>query len=164
MITIGVLSDTHIPSRSDSVPHEVLSAFENVDAIIHAGDITTMNVIDTLSKIAPLHAVQGNMDEPEIKHKLPIKRIVEIGGKRIGVTHGAGSPFNIHKRVIKSFADDHVDCIVFGHTHKAEKFYKNNMLILNPGSVTDKIFSKTQSFAMIFINDDSSINAEILNI
>jgi len=164
MISIGVLSDTHIPARSDSIPHEVLCAFDNVDAIIHAGDITTMNVVDTLTKIAPLHAVQGNMDEPGIKEKLPLKKVVEIGGKKIGVTHGAGSPFNIKKRVLKSFENNRVDCIVFGHTHKAEKFYKNNILVLNPGSVTDKVFSKTQSFAMIFINDDSTINAEIITI
>ena len=164
MISIGVLSDTHIPARSDCIPHEVLSAFENVDAIIHAGDITCVNVIETLQKVAPLHAVQGNMDEPAIKEQLPVKKVLKIGGKRIGITHGAGSPFNIKKRVIKSFENDGVDCIVFGHTHKAEKFYKNNILILNPGSVTDKIFSKTQSFAMIFINDDSTINAELITI
>ncbi|MCD6460212.1 metallophosphoesterase family protein [bacterium] len=164
MISIGVLSDTHIPAQCDSVPYEVLSAFSGVDAIIHAGDITSMKVIHILSKIAPLHAVQGNMDEPEIKNILPAKKIFEIGGKRIGITHGAGPPFNIKKRIYKLFADDGVDCIVFGHTHHAEKFNKNNILFLNPGSASDNLFSKTQSFAMIFINGDSTINAEIITI
>lgn len=162
MKTIGIISDTHIPARVQSVPKELLYAFEDVDCIIHAGDITSMDVIDQLGKIAPVHAVCGNMDDADVQRNLPAKKVIEIDGKRIGITHGAGSPFNIKRRVVRMFADDSVDCIVFGHTHKAEQEKCGDILLLNPGSPTDKMFSKTQSFALLTVGDDGTLSAEII--
>lgn len=163
MITIGVLSDTHIPKQSASVPMEILYGFERADCIIHAGDITDKSVITQLEKIAPVYAVCGNMDGA-LRHILPERRVVEIGGKRIGVTHGGGSPINIKKRIYKMFKNDSVDCIVFGHTHYAEKKFFKNLLFFNPGSATDKRFAPQCSFGFLFIDDNRDIEAEIITI
>ena len=45
---IGIISDTHIGRASNKLPSQVFKAFENVDLILHAGDIGDVSVIDEL--------------------------------------------------------------------------------------------------------------------
>ena len=59
---IGLISDTHIPDRAKEIPEKVFEAFSEVDLIMHAGDLTSPKVIDDLEQIAPVMAIQGNMD------------------------------------------------------------------------------------------------------
>jgi 3',5'-cyclic AMP phosphodiesterase CpdA len=70
-ITIGLISDTHIPTRADKLPEKVSEIFKDVDFIIHSGDFVSLSVAEELEKIAPLYAVQGNMDFQEIREKYP---------------------------------------------------------------------------------------------
>lgn len=162
MITIGVVSDTHIPARSSRLPEELLYGLEKVDMIIHCGDLIEMSVVEELEKIAPVHAVFGNMDGPDVRRLLPEKKVIEVSGKRIGITHGAGAPFGIKKRVVSAFRDDNVHCITFGHTHHAEKDKDGDILLFNPGSSTDTLFARAQSFGLLFIDDTAEISAEII--
>ncbi len=163
MVKIGVISDTHIPARADSVPQEVLSLFKDVDMIIHAGDITQISVLDQLRALAPVHAVCGNMDGADLKHILPQKKIIEVENKRIGIYHGGGAPFGLKKRIRHMFRYNDVDCIVFGHTHQAENKHHKGILFFNPGSATDKIFSKTQSIGLLFVDRFKDIRGEIIS-
>ena len=163
MKRIGVISDTHIPGRMDRLPTELLHALTEVDCIIHAGDIVSMPVIDHLKKIAPVYAVCGNMDTADVRHQLPSTYILEIEGKKIGITHGAGDPFTIKKRILKLFRDSTVDCIVFGHTHHAEVDISDGILLVNPGSPTDRMFTQKQSFALLTIDDAGQLTADIIN-
>ena len=80
-ITIGVISDTH-----DLLRPEAVSALKDSDLILHAGDLTDLHVIDTLSKYAPVHAVRGNMDG--VSPLLPLNEVVEIEGARVGFAGG----------------------------------------------------------------------------
>ena len=160
MIRIGVISDTHIPDRALELPSEILYGLEGVDCIIHAGDCTQWNVIEQLRSIAPVHAVQGNMDDYIIKQQLPLKKVVEFGTVRIGITHGHGGGFgNIKKKIAHRFKDDNVDCIVFGHTHQAEKTMVNDILFFNPGSAVD---DRSKSIG-IFTFDDNSFEADLIS-
>jgi putative phosphoesterase len=59
---IGVISDTHIPERANTIPEIVFEIFKEVDLILHAGDLVSLEVRDQLEKIAPTICVQGNMD------------------------------------------------------------------------------------------------------
>ena len=68
---IGLLSDTHVPVRAKCIPKEIIQTFENVDYIIHAGDLVELSVLDELEQIAPVLAVHGNMDSPEVTKMLP---------------------------------------------------------------------------------------------
>src|SRR6058998_3596856 len=54
---VGVISDTHGLLRPEAV-----MALRGVDAIVHAGDIGTSDVLDRLGAIAPVTAVRGNND------------------------------------------------------------------------------------------------------
>ena len=73
MKTIGLISDTHIPTRQKKLPLEVISTFNGVDLILHAGDFESLTVADALEEIAPLKAVSGNMCWNEVRKKYPPK-------------------------------------------------------------------------------------------
>jgi putative phosphoesterase len=146
---VGVLSDTHIPSKAKALPVEVIQAFREVDHIIHAGDITSMDVLDTLKGLAPVTAVSGNIDSDPVWAALNRKEIIVLNGYRIGVVHGDGKSGKTLDRVIKCFNHDDVDCIIFGHSHIPYCEQIDNVLLFNPGSPTDKRRNKFFTFGII---------------
>jgi len=157
---IGVLADTHIPIAAKKIPAHVLSLLEGVDMILHAGDILELSALDDLEKIAKTEAVRGNMDYADVLSSLPAKRILEIGGFRIGLAHGWGPPQGLIERLSKEFGK--VDCVVFGHTHVPTIEKVNETLFFNPGSPTDKVFAVCNSFGFLEINDE--IKPEIVQL
>ncbi|MBZ4686733.1 MAG: phosphodiesterase, family [Clostridiales bacterium] len=154
---ICVLSDTHIPRRAGWIPEIVTEAAKKADLIIHAGDIVDEEVLDYLKELAPIHAVLGNMDPPELN--LPRKQVVEIYGFKIGIVHGDGWGGSTVERAYKTFSEE-LDCIVFGHSHQAYQRYHGNTLMFNPGSPTDRRRSPKHSFGMLEI--DQQIKASII--
>jgi putative phosphoesterase len=150
VLKIGVLSDTHAYSIDDS-PQKVVDFLSKVDLTVHAGDFTAVAVLDGLKKLGELKAVRGNMDSMEIRSKLPIKETIEVGGKRIGITHGSGGPWGIEQRVRKMF--DHVDVIVYGHSHESQNKVIDGILFFNPGKASD-------SFGILTIGED--VKGEII--
>ena len=153
-LTIGVISDTHIPSRGKVIPDIVLKAFKGVDMIIHAGDFLKDYVIYELEEIAPVHAVAGNNDDFFIQNKLGKKRILEVGDVRIGITHGdIGNGGNALKNAINIFKFDDVNCVVFGHSHAPCNEEIDGVLFFNPGSPTDKRWQQHYSYGIIKIKD-----------
>lgn len=160
MITIGVLSDTHIQTRRKTLPKEMLAVFDEVDMIIHAGDLVTLDVVSDLQLYAPTYAVAGNMDNSGIHQHLPMKRVVEAGDRRIGITHGAGSPFDIKKRILNLFKEDKVDCIVYGHTHQAKSEIIDGVLLFNPGSAGES----SGSYGLIFVQEGKELETKIIHL
>jgi len=151
MKKIGVISDTHIPRTASDLPEIVYKEFRSADMIFHAGDLTEMSVLKKLESIAPTHAVAGNMDNHEVKEALPQKKIINIGGFKIGLIHGYGPPSKIVAAISKEFSG--VDAIVFGHAHSPLCELINNTLFFNPGSPTDKIFAAYNSFGILEVGE-----------
>ena len=83
---IGLISDTHIPDRAKEIPEKVFEAFSEVDLIMHAGDLTSPKVIDDLEQIAPVMAIQGNMDRAR-GIDLPAAKVIEAEGLKIGIVY-----------------------------------------------------------------------------
>ena len=130
---IGLISDTHIPDRANKIPDKVLSSFENVDLIIHAGDLTTMDVIDDLEKIAPVIAIQGNMDRVA-GINLPKARVIDAEGVKIGVAHGEVYPRGDTQQLLYLAKQLDVNILVSGHSHQPKIEQVEDVLLLNPGS------------------------------
>ena len=149
---IGVLSDTHARLLGE-IPQEVIKALSKVDLIVHAGDIVTLEVLEGLRQLGEVKAVQGNMDSAELKGMLPDRELVLVGGKKIGVTHGSGSPWGIEHRVRELF--DEVDVIIYGHTHEARKELIGGVLFFNPGRARN-------SFGILTVEED--IKGEIVKL
>ncbi|PMQ02184.1 MAG: YfcE family phosphodiesterase [Dictyoglomus sp. NZ13-RE01] len=154
MVKIGVISDTHLPSRYPSLPPKVIEKLKGVDYILHAGDWEDLFFLPDLEKIATVYGVHGNMDHPDVKIKLPPKRVIEIEGVKIGLIHGGGAPFGIKERIRKEFINDNVRVIVFGHTHKPLIEWDNDILFFNPGSPTDKFFTDKNTIGYLYIDKD----------
>jgi hypothetical protein len=129
MKLVGVISDTHIPSRSKAIPRKALEALKNVDIVIHAGDLVCLEVIDELRKIAPVVAVHGNMDPPKVRSLLPKMTILSVEGLKIGVVHR----FYDAEKLIK---DHKLDVLVFGHSHRPFTKVERGTFLINPGSPT----------------------------
>lgn len=157
---IGVLSDTHIPTPHSALPAKVFELFQDVDLILHAGDIVGLEVLDELRALAPVEAVAGNMDGLEAHQKLSDKKVLQLGKHRVGLIHGKYKIDIQRDMILQEF--ENVDLIVYGHSHQPFWGKHGNILFLNPGSPTDKVHAPYNSVAILTLNDD--INAEIVKI
>jgi len=151
-LRIGVLSDTHASSLAE-LPDKILAVLAEVDRVIHAGDFTAKAGLDGLKQLCQVNAVHGNMDSSELKQLLPEKQLLTVGKKRIGITHGWGSPYGIEDRVAKLFSD--VDIIIFGHSHQPVNRVIQGTLFFNPGQARN-------SFGILTIGE--GVEGEIVRI
>jgi putative phosphoesterase len=101
---------------------------------LHAGDIVAPSVLDELTRLAPLEAVRGNMDELALKERLPERQVIETAGVKIGLLHDPGPSLGRAARLIGLFPE--CEAIVYGHTHFPDLSRVGRRLILNPGSPT----------------------------
>lgn len=162
--TVGLISDTHVPSRAKCIPKMVFKIFENVDFIIHAGDLVELEVIDELEHIAPVLAVYGNMDGPEIKGALSKLNSLKIFDWKIGVMHDPNTMFGMGK--MREFARQNgFNAFVYGHTHNNSIKWEGKTLYVNPGSPTNPIpsFINKPSVALLKITQNA-ITPEIVQV
>lgn len=158
---VVAISDTHVSSTQE-FPAVLLDNLKKADLIIHTGDYTSMTVLHELRTFKSFRGVYGNMDPLDVRLEVPEKAVFDAGEYRIGLTHPSegGPPFGIEKLVRKKF--DQVDLIVYGHTHNAKTERKDDVLFVNPGSLTGVWPAKSRTFAIIEI--DKTIDARIIQI
>lgn len=141
------------------LPAGVRRAFQGVDLILHAGDITALAVLDELRTIAPVEAVAGNMDDPSLLG-LPYKKVLDLGRFKVGLIHGKFR-IDVQKNMIRQEFDS-VDLIVYGHSHTPFWGTVGDMLFLNPGSPTDNRHAPYHSVALLEVGE--TLSAEIIRI
>jgi putative phosphoesterase len=165
---IGIIADTHIPDLSREIHPKIVESFSDVDLILHAGDITIPDVMETLNRTAETIAVRGNnrSDRTRFDPPLPDKIIVQVAGEyRIGLCHGmentyqripdaliGGMGFESHctrrliNRVRTIFTG--VDTVFYGHGHWPMIAFEDKNLFINPGKAFGK---KSASCALMEI-------------
>lgn len=156
---IGVTSDTHIPDRAAALPEKMKEDFSEVDEIIHAGDLTSGGVKAKLEHLAALTAVSGNCDKFSLNKDLSKSLTVKREGFKISVYHGYGLDRDILTKLSYKFPGSSV--VVFGHTHNAQKQWNKGQLFLNPGSPTVPRGQSFGSYAVLNIDKEEGITAEI---
>src|SRR4051795_9771273 len=118
---IAIVSDTHLPRFGRSLPTALLEGFarERIERILHTGDWTTPLALDLLEQIAPVDGVAGNNDGPELHERFGTRRVIELDGVRIGITHGhLGPGRSTEERALGTFEhEEDLHAIVFGHSH-----------------------------------------------
>lgn len=166
MKRIIVISDTHIPHSTESLPEKFLNELKSCDICFHLGDFVEYPVFEFLSKKIKTYGVCGNMDEDEIQKKLPLKQIVDVDGVKFGLTHGRGFPGHLINTVQQIFEDDFskLDVIVFGHSHKTLNEVINDKIFFNPGSLTDQVFAQTNSYGIIEVHNGEIKSRRIVEI
>ena len=148
---IAVIADTHLPRGSRRLPDACVRELERADLIVHAGDFTAAAVVHELERYAPVEAVHGNMDEPELRQALPERRVVEVEGAHIGVVHIPGARAGREERLVTWFPG--CDAVVYGHTHVPQLEQHHGVWILNPGSPTER--RRAQAHSMLVVRAQS---------
>jgi len=157
---VGVISDTHIP-QFKKLPEATWEHFAGVELIIHAGDLSILRVIAELETIAPVVAVQGNIEEEEVIRALPIKREIVVGHCRIGIVHILGDAHTRERVARQEFPN--ARCVVFGHSHIPWNQEYDGLLLFNPGSATDRRRQPQCSIGLLHIDDETKdVRGEIV--
>ncbi len=158
---IGLISDTHIPDRARILPQNVIDAFSDVDLILHAGDLTSPKVIEELEDMAPVVAVQGNMDRAR-GINLPVAQVIEAEDLKIGLVHGEVYPRGDTQQLLYLARELDVDILVSGHSHQPKIEQQEGKLLLNPGSpIVPRLADRT---VMLLEINNKEVDVEIVKI
>lgn len=136
-MNVAVIADTHMPRGARHLPADCLERLRAADLILHAGDLVALAVLEQLEALGPpVRAVHGNMDDADLRQRLPPTTVVEAAGCRIGMTHDPGPRARRGERLTRRFVG--CDAVVYGHTHLPEVTRERGVWILNPGSPTER--------------------------
>ena len=135
---IAVISDTHMPRGGRRLPGACVERIAAADLVLHAGDVMTAAVLAEIEGIGPpVVAVRGNMDDAQLRRRLPEERIVEAAGARIAMVHDAGARSRRFERLRARFGE-RAEAVVFGHSHLPLHEERDGFQIFNPGSPTER--------------------------
>ena len=132
-----MLSDTHAPRRWKACPAEVAAHLRGADLILHAGDVCTAAVLQELAQYAPVRAVLGNNDGPDVA-EWGAEPTLQLGldGLVVAMIHDSGQAAGRLARMRRAFPA--ADLVVFGHSHIPLDQSGSGLRIFNPGSPTDR--------------------------
>ena len=148
---IGVISDTHGLLRPEAV-----AALRGVDLILHAGDVGSAEVLETLKGIAPVVAVRGNNDKGAWAENLPHWEVAEVGPVSIYMIHDL-------KEIDLSPAAAGFQVVVSGHSHQPSVEEHKGVLYVNPGSAGPRRFSLPISIARLRVSGEA-VSAELIEL
>jgi putative phosphoesterase len=148
---ILVTADTHIPDFARELPRALLRAAARSDLVLHAGDVTTADVLDALSACAPVHVALGNNDREDVaafgaspEISLAIEDVV------VAMVHDAGPRAGREGRLARRFPN--ADLVVFGHSHIPMITELDGRRLLNPGSPTWKRREPRPTYATVTVD------------
>ena len=134
---LAIVSDTHMPRGARAIPEACLERCRAADAILHAGDLIDLPVLEQLRALGPpLHAICGNVDSAAVRAVLPARLEVVLDGVRVGMIHAPGPAAGRLDALRKAFP--RCDAVVFGHTHLPQHAERDGFQIFNPGSPTER--------------------------
>jgi putative phosphoesterase len=162
-IRIVVTGDTHVGMRRRGpLPAALLAACADADRILHTGDVTDVALLDELAALAPLDGVAGNCDGWEVAARLPAEQTIEIGALRIALVHDPGPERGRRERLRARFPGARAVC--FGHTHLPVCDDRDGLLLLNPGSPTERRRSPWHSYAELAIGPGAALAARVVRL
>lgn len=135
------------------LPPACVERLRAADLILHAGDWSSMDAVALVRGMGPpVVGVRGNVEEPAVRAALPATAEAEVGGVRIGVVHDGGPGDGRPSRLRRRFPS--ADAVVFGHSHIPwHEVGRDGLVVVNPGSPTDRRRSPRHSMAEIEVRD-----------
>ena len=158
---VVVLSDTHAPRRWKACPAPVAAHLRGADLILHAGDICTVEVLQELAQYAPVRAVLGNNDGPDVAAWGAQQTLqLDLGGLAVAMIHDSGQASGRLARMRRVFPA--ADLVVFGHSHIPLDQSDAGLRIFNPGSPTDRRRQPHGTLGALAIENARLIEARII--
>jgi putative phosphoesterase len=161
---VVVLSDTHAPRRWKSCPPEVAEHLRHADVVLHAGDVCVASVLDELAQYAPVTAVCGNNDGPDVvEWGAPETVELDLAGLRVAMIHDSGQATGRVARMRRRFPE--ADLVVFGHSHIPMDVTgegEGGVRVFNPGSPTDRRRQPHGTVGLLDIEDGGLVSARIV--
>ena len=135
---------------------EAIEALRGSHHIIHAGDVGSPEILEKLSKIAPLVAVRGNIDKAPWARHLPESEVLELAGASIYILH------DLAQLDLKPKASG-FSVVISGHSHIPKQETRDGVLYFNPGSAGPRRFKLPVSVGKLIVQG-SEVRGEILNL
>ncbi|MDD2580787.1 MAG: metallophosphoesterase [Desulfuromonadaceae bacterium] len=146
-----VISDTHGNTSRAFTAH---TFSEPVDAVIHLGDGSADADMLRAALDIPVVSVAGNCDHDS---SAPRELVWECEGKRIMLTHGDAYQVKSGLARLRQRAQKMgVDAVLFGHTHQSLSERYSDLLLVNPGTLSNA--SHHRSYAVLDITPDGIIS------
>ncbi|MCF0210353.1 MAG: metallophosphoesterase family protein [Bacteroidales bacterium] len=161
MVRVGVMSDSH-----GYVPVQAYSFFENVDVILHAGDIGGENVLEELRDMGKkVIAVYGNCDDRYIDSEVKGLLSFKIEDVSILMTHIGGYPKHYNPDIKPYFKQEKPDIFICGHSHILKVMYDDeyNFLLINPGACGHQGFHQVATLVRFEIDGKDIRNMQVLD-
>jgi len=149
---VVVMGDTHVGPRSNRrLPDAAYRHLDRADLVLHAGDVTSPELLDELAGFAPVHAVLGNNDH-DLMGVLPETIELTIEGVRVAMVHDSGARAGRSNRLARRFPG--AQLVVFGHSHEpCDEPGATGQRLLNPGSCTWKRRAPAHTLAVVDLTD-----------
>jgi putative phosphoesterase len=160
-VRVIVLADTHAPRRWRSCPPPVAEHLRGADLILHAGDVCTAPVLTELAQYAPVVAVIGNNDAPDVAAWGATETAeLDLDGLSVAMVHDSGPAAGRMARLSRRFPA--ADLVVFGHSHIPLDQAAPGLRIFNPGSPTDRRRQPHGTLGVLRIGDGRLAEAAIV--
>lgn len=160
---VAVLADTHAPRRWKRCPPAVAPYLGAADLILHAGDVCTAGVLDELGGYAPVRAVRGNNDGPDVAAwGAPDTLELDLAGLAVAMIHDSGPARGRPARLRRRFPA--AQLVVFGHSHIPLDQAAEGIRIFNPGSPTDRRRQPHPTIGLLDIADGCLISARVVTV
>jgi len=162
VLEIAVIADTHLPRGRRRLSDACVERIRAADLLIHAGDFSTAAAYAQIAALGPeLVAVHGNVDDAELRRRLPERTVVEAEGARIAVVHDAGPKRGRLARMRREFGD--ADAVVFGHSHLPLYESEEGFQLFNPGSPTERRRAPSHTMG-VAVADGGAVRFRLLGV
>jgi putative phosphoesterase len=148
-LRLAVVADTHSAPHPATLKH--LAAL-SPDAVLHAGDVGDLAVLDTFAAVAPLFAVRGNIDEraPDLPDLLTLDIVAgDALLVRILLMHIAVAGPRLRADAARLARSRDASLVVCGHSHVPLVARDGDLSVFNPGSVGPRRFQLPIVFGTI---------------
>jgi putative phosphoesterase len=159
-VRLLVLADTHLHGDLSRLPPEVWDEVEASDAVLHAGDVVTGDLLDALRARRPVHAVLGNNDHA-LAGSLPDRLEIRLAGVHLAMVHDSGARAGRPRRMRRWFPDAQV--VVFGHSHEpVDELGEDGQRLFNPGSAVQRRRQPRRTVGVLELADGEVVGHRIV--
>jgi putative phosphoesterase len=146
---ILIVSDTH---RQNKNLFEVIKKVGPLDLLIHLGDAEGSEDIIAIEAKCPVEMIAGNND---FFSELEREKEISIGKYSVLLTHGHFYYVSVGTENIKKEAiSRRFDIVMFGHTHRPLLEIEDNIIVINPGSLSyPRQDGRAPTYAIMEIDD-----------